>query len=193
MRNVTFNIEKPAYNQVIQEVIRALESLVVLEIDTAPAKSMENIVRIVLTFCIDHSEKIQSIQETMAAMSRFIRELLEQKYRLEALKVEKDKWIEERKSLISQLERAHNGNEVLRETIGDLGGSDREINNELISENADLKSKLQEEKKKKEKRDAEFEDVWNNYTYFKNRVDGLTQRINDQDKFEKRERESQAS
>ena len=43
--------------------------------------------------------------------------------------------------------------------------------------------------KKKMKRDAEYEEVWKNYEYFKNRVTDLTQRLEELEKKEKWERE----
>ena len=115
-------------------------------------------------------------------MSKFIKELLEQKYRLEVLKVEKDKWTEEKRSMKVEMERIQNGNDVLRETIASMDGPEREVNVEILAENANLISQLEEERENMRKKELEYEVTKKNYIHFKCRAEGLAKYINNQGK-----------
>ena len=76
IRNVTFVMEEPQYSSALLEVIKALETLAGMDLSMTPAKQMEDIIRIILAICIDYNIQVQSMQETMVSMARFIRELL---------------------------------------------------------------------------------------------------------------------
>merc|ERR1712179_357966 len=91
VKKVTFVGEEPAYTTAMKEVVRALETLVELDLQTAPLRNVENIMRIILYICMDYSTQIQTIQETMESMARLIKELMVLRGRLMDLELENSK------------------------------------------------------------------------------------------------------
>ena len=75
-KRVTFIVEETAYTTAIQEVVKSLETLLEMDLNTAPQKNVENIIKIILSICLDYSNQVQIVQETMESMARLIRELL---------------------------------------------------------------------------------------------------------------------
>merc|ERR1712179_621975 len=55
VKKVTFVVKEPAYTNAMKEVVRALETLVELDLQTAPLRNVENIMRIILYICMDYS------------------------------------------------------------------------------------------------------------------------------------------
>ena len=104
IRDSTFVIEKPQYESALVEVIKALETLANMDLSITPAKKMESILRIILAICIDYHIKVQSIQDTMISMAKFIRELLVLGCKLEVTDRNSKRLEEEKKKLRSEVE-----------------------------------------------------------------------------------------
>merc|ERR1712082_21535 len=75
----------------MDEVIQLLESMVRMSIDTAPRRSIANIMNILIAICIEYNVLSQNAQNTIKTMAGEIEDLLPQKYKLEALKEENEK------------------------------------------------------------------------------------------------------
>merc|ERR1712082_87805 len=61
-RGVTFTIDQPQCSTALEEVIRALEKLLEIKIDSAPRRSVENIIKYIISICIDSNVQIRTAQ-----------------------------------------------------------------------------------------------------------------------------------
>ena len=125
VKKVTFVVKEPAYTNAMKEVVRALETLVELDLQTAPLRNVENIMRIILYICMDYSTQIQTIQETMESMARLIKELMVLRGRLMDLELENSILREEKVEAERNVLRLTRYNEVLDSLSTSLVGGDR--------------------------------------------------------------------
>ena len=87
-KKVTFIVDEPPHTTAIKEVVKTLEAMLEMNLQDAPLKNVENIIKIILSICLDYSDQAQMVQETLDSMARLIKELLVLKGRM--VKMEKD-------------------------------------------------------------------------------------------------------
>ena len=85
---MTYVMEDPRYNTALKVVTQALETLLNVKISLANIDHMENVVKIIISLCIDFSIKTENIQENMMAMGVYIREFQKTKEKVEETKTE---------------------------------------------------------------------------------------------------------
>ena len=160
IRDSTFIIERPQYESALVEVIKALETLVNMDLSITPTKQMESILRVILAICIDYHTKIQSLHDTMITMARFIRELLVLGCKLEItdknsrrLEEEKQKLGSDINALRSQLVST---NQFLNRqiTVGPKTGS------EIAEEIVNLETKVKTLEEKAVVQDGKLKEMW---------------------------------
>merc|ERR1711874_742682 len=71
--DTTYVMEDPRYNSALRVVTQALETLLNMNISIANMDHMENVVKIIISLCIDYNIKAENIQENMLAMGVYIR------------------------------------------------------------------------------------------------------------------------
>ena len=98
-------MDQPEYSSALGEVIKSLETLLKIKIDTAPRRNIENIIKMILAICIEFNMQMQNAQETMKTMAGVIEELILQRYKIEALETENKKLEESKEKLRSVNER----------------------------------------------------------------------------------------
>jgi len=81
-----------------------LETLAKMDLGNTPVKQMESIVKLILAICTDCHTKIQSLHDTMAAMARYIHELLVLGYKLEITDRHNRKLEEEKQRLGTEVD-----------------------------------------------------------------------------------------
>merc|ERR1711895_353162 len=72
--DTTYVMEDPRYKTALRVVTQALETLLNMKISLANIDHMENVVKIIISLCIDYSIKAENIQENMLAMGVYIRD-----------------------------------------------------------------------------------------------------------------------
>ena len=81
--SLTYVVEDPRYTNALKVVTKALESLLNVKISLANVDHMENVVKIIISLCIDFSIKTENIHENMLAMGTYIRDFQKTKEKLE--------------------------------------------------------------------------------------------------------------
>merc|ERR1711874_610387 len=81
--NLTYVLEDPRYTNALKVVTKALESLLNVKISLANVDHMENVVKIIISLCIDFSIKTENIHENMLAMGTYIRDFQKTKEKVE--------------------------------------------------------------------------------------------------------------
>ena len=66
---MTFIVDQKRCTSAIEQVIMSLEYLAKIDIDTAPRKNLDNIIKILISVCIDLNIQMQNAQRTMGTMS----------------------------------------------------------------------------------------------------------------------------
>ena len=142
IRNVTFVMEEPQYGSALLEVIKALETLAEMDLSMTPAKQMENILRIILAICIDYNIQVQSIQETMVSMARFIRELLVLGYKIEIIDRDRIGLEVENQKMKSEVEILRTHMASINQFINRLMTDGERPGSEIAAEIIDLEGKV---------------------------------------------------
>ena len=75
-KKVTFCIEHKKCTTAIEEVIRALEYLANIASNTTPRRNLDNVIKILVSVCIDLNSQMQTAQSTIGAMSELIEDML---------------------------------------------------------------------------------------------------------------------
>merc|ERR1711874_86710 len=81
--DLTYVLEDPRYTNALKVVTKALESLLNVKISLANVDHMENVVKIIISLCIDFSIKTENIHENMLAMGTYIRDFQKTKEKVE--------------------------------------------------------------------------------------------------------------
>merc|ERR1711874_426331 len=89
--DITYVMEDPRYSTALKVVTQALESLLNVKISLANIDHMENVVKIIISLCIDFSIKTENIQENMLAMGVYIRDFQKTKEKIEETKNENER------------------------------------------------------------------------------------------------------
>merc|ERR1711913_81130 len=76
----------PRYRSAMRIVTKALETLLNMSLSISNVDHMENVIKIIISLCIDYNIKAQNIQENMLSMGKYIREFQKTKQSAEASK-----------------------------------------------------------------------------------------------------------
>ena len=167
IRDSTFVIEKPQHESALVEVIKALETLANMDLSITPAKKMESILRIILAICIDYHIKVQSIQDTMISMAKFIRELLVLGCKLEITDRNSKRLEEEKQKLGSDVENLRtqlvSTNQFLNRQMVEGPRSGSEIAQEITG----LETKVKTLEEKAIEEEAKLKQMWESKEYYK--------------------------
>merc|ERR1711874_624260 len=86
--DITYVMEDPRYCSAMRIVNKALETLLNMSLSISNVDHMENVIKVIISLCIDYNIKAQNIQENMLSMGKYIRELQKTKQNAEASKEE---------------------------------------------------------------------------------------------------------
>merc|ERR1712082_554663 len=114
-KGVTFTIEQKKYGTALEEVIGALERILDMKIDSAPRKSAENIIKYILSVCIDSNIQIRAAQDTIITMARIIDDLSRKNEK--ELDQGKEKEIKNLKEKNRYLQEKHDNIKVLHDSL----------------------------------------------------------------------------
>merc|ERR1711913_175375 len=76
----------PRYCSAMRIVTRALETLLDMSLSISNIDHLENVVKIIISLCIDYNIKAENIQENMLSMGKYIREFQKTKQRADEAK-----------------------------------------------------------------------------------------------------------
>merc|ERR1711913_276659 len=102
--DMTYVMEDPRYSTALKVVTQALESLLNVKISLANIDHMENVVKIIISLCIDFSIKTENIHENMLAMGAYIRDFQKAKEKVEETKTENARLEKEIAQLNTQID-----------------------------------------------------------------------------------------
>ena len=186
-KKVTFIIEDAAHTTAIKEVVKALETLLNMNLYAAPMKNVENIIKIILSICLDYSDQVQMVQETMESMARLIKELLILKGKM--VKVEKENAELKIEKAAAQL-RIENLNKLSdisysfsRQLVGDTG------NRDLVAEVTALKHQNSALRETNRIQDNTYREVFKRKDTYREEVRNLNKTITSMEKGRNAERE----
>ena len=139
-KKVTFIIEETAYTTAIQEVVKALETLLEMDLYSAPQKNVENIIKIILSICLDYSNQVQIVQETMESMARLIRELLILKGKMVTLEADNARLKIQKTAATARVLHLETLNEIVNDFARSLAGGteDRDFTHEITLKTAEI-------------------------------------------------------
>merc|ERR1711874_599668 len=170
IRDSTFVMERPQYESASVEVIKALETLANMDLSITPAKQMESILRIILVICIDYHIKVQSIQDTMISMAKFIRELLVLGCKLEITDRNSKRLEEEKQKLGADVENLRtqlvSTNQFLNRQMVEGPRSGSEIAQEITG----LETKVKTLEEKAIEKEEKLKQMWESKKYHKQRA-----------------------
>ena len=183
-RKVTFIVDQPEYSSALGEVIKSLETLLRIRIDTAPRRNIENIIKIILAICIEFNIQMQNAQETIKTMAGVIEELILQRYKIEDLEIENKKLVKSKEKLRSVNDKLERYNDHMREFSKPTedANENRDVVNELMElkvEKDVLCTEIEKLKVNKRKREAEYNEVWGRKNHYKKEVAELMKRVDD--------------
>ena len=75
-KRVTFLIEYDKCANAIEDVVKSLEFIAGINIDTTPKPQLERVIKILVAACVDSNNQMQTAQTTMGAMAELIEDLL---------------------------------------------------------------------------------------------------------------------
>ena len=192
MKRVTFVVEEPAYSTALQEVIKALETLVNMNLCTAPTRNIENIIRIILSICIDYSTQVQAMQETMRSMAVYIRELLLQRYKMEALEEENRKMIEEKEEAMTEISNLKKYNDIVKGMTDSLVSPAQSRNRDLVAEIIVYKLEITELESSATVREEKYINAYTRKEHYKERTLDLEKKVKAMEAEMKEEKEKAA-
>ena len=193
VKSVTFLVEEPKYATALEEVIKALETLVGLNLSTAPMKNIENIIKIILSICIDYSTQVQATQETMRTMAKLIRELMINRHRMEILDREAKKVEGEKQAAMKEVDNLKKYNEALKEVADSFLGTERNDNRDIVAEIAECKAQIAELESNAKEREEKYNSAYSRKEHYKTKTDDLERKLTAMEEKMKKEREIEAS
>ena len=100
IKNSMIEIEYPQYKEAKAEVIRTLKTLASMNLglSSTQIKQVENILRIILTICIEYHLEIHNNHLTMTSMIKLIVELLTLSHKLESAEKAGKNWKQRKRS-----------------------------------------------------------------------------------------------
>ena len=163
-KKVTFNIEYGKCSQVLEEVVKSLEMITGIDIDTTPRPQIERIIRILVSVCIDLYGQMQSAQITMGAMAELIEDLLRKGEEVEKIKRNDMKL----KTYIAELKEQIEQHQKYNKHLSEFNRPETKQKEDLESlinqrmENDELKKEFQslEEKHRKKVKEYEVAFAW---------------------------------
>ena len=186
-KKVTFVIEDAAYTTAIKEVVKALETLLSMNLYAAPMKNVENIIKIILSICLDYSNQVQMVQETMESMARLIKELLILKGKM--VNVEKDnaELKVEKAAALLKIDDLNKLSDISytfsRSLVGGTGGRD------LVAEITTLKHQNSGLRETARQQELTYKENFKRRELYKEQVKDLNKTILNMEKGRKAERE----
>ena len=190
-KKVTFIIEDATHTTAIKEVVKALETLLSMNLYAAPMKNVENIIKIILSICLDYSDQVQMVQETMESMARLIKELLILKGKM--VKMEKENAVLKIEKAAAQL-KIDDLNKLSdisysfsRSLVGGTGDRD------LVAEITALKHQNSGLRETNRQQDLNYKDIFKRRDVYKEEVKSLNKTITNMEKGRKAEREKDKS
>ena len=190
-KRVTFVVEDAAYTTAIQEVVRALETLLDMNLYTAPLRNVENIIKIILSICLDYSNQVQMVQETMESMARLIRELLILKGKMVNLEADNAKLEVEKAAALVRVDNLTKLNDTInsfsRTVVGGVRGRD------FVAEITYHKSQITGLREQARQRELVYEKAFERKDSYKAEVKELNKTILNMEKGRKEEKERELS
>ena len=190
-KRVTFVVEDAAYTTAIQEVVRALETLLNMNLYTAPLRNVENIIKIILSICLDYSNQVQMVQETMESMARLIRELLILKGKMVNLEAENAKLEVEKEAALVKVHDLTKLNEIINSFSQSVVGGCR--GRDFVAEITSYKSQISGLKETARLREQTYSKAFERKDSYKAQVKELNKTIINMEKGRKEEKERELS
>ena len=189
IKRVTFVVEEPAYTTAIQEVVKALETLVGMNLYTAPMRNIENIIKIILSICMDYSTQVQIVQETMESMAKLIRELLIQRSRMANLEIENGKLEEEKQAALKEAQDLTRYNDALKTFSSSLIGVEKNKGRDVVAEITECKAEISELEEIAKVREEKYACAYNRKEFYKTQTGDLGRKVTRLENDMKKERE----
>ena len=172
-KSVTFMVEEPKYTSAMEEVIKALETLVGLNLNNAPINNIENIIKIILSICIDYSAQVQATQETMRTMAKLIRELLINRYRVELMNEEIRKIEKEKEAAVKEVQNFKLFNKALMDVTHSVMDVEKNENRNIVEELAGCRAQITELERTAVEREVKYTNAYSRKEFYKEKTDGL--------------------
>ena len=193
VKSVTFLVEEPKYATALEEVIKALETLVGLNLSNAPIRNIENIIKIILSICIDYSAQVQATQETMRTMAKLIRELIINRYRVELMNEEIKKIEGEKQAAIKEVENFKKYNKALREVTDSVMDVEKNENRDIVVEIAECRAQITELESNAKEREEKYTNAYTRKEHYKTRTEDLEKELAKLEEKMKKEKETEAN
>merc|ERR1711874_547999 len=144
--------EDPRYRSAIRVVTKALETLLDMSLSISNVDHMENVIKIIISLCIDYNVKAENIQENMLSMGKYIREFQKTKQRAEETKEDNIRLETELHELGLQLNSIRSLSDGYKEFANSMvrGGSvpGSKLVEDMLEMQGEIKEKLWEKTRK---------------------------------------------
>ena len=192
-KSVTFMVEEPRYATAMEEVIKALETLVGLNLNNAPINNIENIIKIILSICIDYSAQVQATQETMRTMAKLIRELIINRYRVELMNEEIRKIEKEKQAAVKEVQNFKKFNKALMDVTHSVMDVEKNENRNIVEELAGCRAQITELERNAIEREDKYTNAYSRKEFYKTKTDDLEKEVAELKERMKKEKEIEAN
>ena len=183
-RRVTFNEHQERYSTALEEVTNTLEILLRLKTETAPRKHVENIVKIIVSICIDTNIQLQNAQNTIKIMSEVIEEMTlkvnEEELKQEIEELKKDKEAQQRTINRLDLFNKHLAEfekQSESERINDSGLVEQML--KLKVDRDELRREIEKLTEERESKDSDYDEVNKKQEYYREQMIYMEKKVNE--------------
>merc|ERR1711874_606822 len=174
--DTTYVMEDPNYKAALKIVNHALETLLNMKISIANMNYMENVVKIIISLCLDYNINTGDIQENMLAMGNYIREFQRTSRGAEGIRADNERLSKEIEHLNIQLDSFRNLYEGYRRfTTNNVTGSQVE-GSVLVERMLELEKEIEDLKNKNEKMEIKYSHAYGRKEDYKTKYLDLEKR-----------------
>ena len=153
-------MEDPRYKSALRVVTKALETLLDMSLSISNIDHMENVVKIIISLCIDYNIKAENIQENMLSMGKYIREFQKTKQKAEETREDNMRLEKETRELSLQLSSIRTLYEGYRNFANTMVTGGSVPGSKLVEEMLVLQGKIKDLRTKGEKQELKYSQTY---------------------------------
>merc|ERR1711874_406049 len=159
--------EDPRYRSAMRIVTKALETLLNMSLSISNVDHMENVIKIIISLCIDYNIKAQNIQENMLSMGKYIREFQKTKQSAEASKEQNIRLETELHELSLQLNSLRSLSDGLKSYVDSMVRDGPVAGSVLVQDKIDLEEKVKKMEAMGETQEKKYSQTYGRKDHYK--------------------------
>ena len=165
--DITYVMEDPRYRSAMRVVTKALETLLDMSLSISNVDHMENVIKIIISLCIDYNIKAENIQENMLSMGKYIREFQKTKQRAEETKEDNIRLETELHELGLQLNSIRSLYDGYKEFANSMVRGGSVPGSKLVEDMLEMQEKIKELKTLGENQEIKYSQTYGRKDHYK--------------------------